>query len=597
MAQNGVKTPDLTSASIVDDVLANSGGSTVRVSVADLATQVTALVYDSAAALVASTEAARGVDSLWLSKRGDFYKELDPAAATYDVMTAASVKLAIQNPIKPSGAFDDFAAFTGWLDGVAGESAALDQDETSSVTWTLTGNDVDGQGLSLTSSAGQMLNLDGNARVRNLDIVGSGAGTTAEAVTVIGDDATVRGVSIDLSGMTDTSGGKHGIVANYGAISGLTVDGAEVYTPDGAAGLFNENGPTTDLRILNSHFHGLYNATNFNWPSVAGKNTLLANVLLETDADNGSGTGFSVAVAHGDGFLGTGVYSKISYEAGIHLEDGNRFGVFGNVVLRDNKGDGIWRSKGGYGSNEAENKPLVVSAFSLEGDTAGIATGSYGCHLVYDASGYLDGDVLTGGYIDGFETALFLDGLGLNVADNITVSNCDTVIKTSDRGRHKGSVQSFGATNLVEQPSAGFAQLGEFTQLDAAPTKLVNYTGTPSGLKNTIDGLNLLASGSGYAHPGASTVAIDLCDAPALANCFIEIRALSNTNDQAIASVLMEYDGTTLNIVSSVQTSYGTVAVSGAPITVSGGKLQANIYSVDAKTITLEFRTRGFFYI
>ncbi|SDX90601.1 hypothetical protein SAMN05444336_112127 [Albimonas donghaensis] len=94
MAENGVRTPDLSQAVLLDELLGHRDGSTVRAPVASLAAQIDEIKprFGAVANLLADTGPSRGVGAIW--EAGGFrYQEAASGATDHHVTTAGGVKL------------------------------------------------------------------------------------------------------------------------------------------------------------------------------------------------------------------------------------------------------------------------------------------------------------------------------------------------------------------------------------------------------------------------------------------------------------------------------------------------------------------------
>ena len=133
MPDNGIRSTDLDTLSLADDLIANRDGNIGRMPVKSLAAPglIVPLVYDTPAAAIASTEGERGPGRQWATREGLAYEEL-PASADpedYDFLTPGGARLRVLTSggelhldsfgADPSGVAFSTMAFRAWL--AAGE--------------------------------------------------------------------------------------------------------------------------------------------------------------------------------------------------------------------------------------------------------------------------------------------------------------------------------------------------------------------------------------------------------------------------------------------------------------------------------------------
>lgn len=164
---------------------------------------------------------------------------------------------------------------------------------------------------------------------------------------------------------------------------------------------------------------------------------------------SGSGSGFAVGIAHVHGFTIGNFLSRYSRREGVHIEDGCKFGITANYVLRNCQWHGWVGGPGGYGNNQDQSLPLINTTFSYEfsGATGQGATALYN---VWDAKGSADYWMHLGGYAKGFDRGVTVcGGDGIAIVDNVMFDGVTTLIQAAGSSRQLGTIYSRGATNIV----------------------------------------------------------------------------------------------------------------------------------------------------
>ena len=97
MPDNGVRSTDLDTIGLVDDLIGNAGGNIGRIPLATLAAPgiIVKRVYEDVPALQASVEPARGVGAEWRDLGGHLCREVAPDSEDYLIRTSAGVKLQV----------------------------------------------------------------------------------------------------------------------------------------------------------------------------------------------------------------------------------------------------------------------------------------------------------------------------------------------------------------------------------------------------------------------------------------------------------------------------------------------------------------------
>jgi len=140
-----IMTTNFDTVSTAEDVIVNSGGTTARLPVASLATQIAGLdaSYASVADLLASTDAARGAGTIYLTRDGHVFSEAAGGVADHHLTTAGGVKLYV-TPVNGAVSLEAY----GIGNGVAFHTAMKNAAETTGVheiyvpagDWTVSGD-------------------------------------------------------------------------------------------------------------------------------------------------------------------------------------------------------------------------------------------------------------------------------------------------------------------------------------------------------------------------------------------------------------------------------------------------------------------------
>lgn len=380
------------------------------------------------------------------------------------------------------------------------------------------GQQLSGAGAAMTGVGGTVAAMSGNG-TRICDVALIGGQVADQSTTVIGVDAhnTARGelrnVSVDLS----ASNGQHRPAFN---LTGTLSDHLSFNLRGNTAGYgYLTNNAPTDTSVMDGHVLMGFNITaqadaiEYNNPGAPLKHNVTWGGILNAGA-GGSGniSGFALGIAHNQGWVAGGFVSRFSRREAVHIEDGCSFGVLTGIALRGCQANGIWAAMDGYGSNQAQATPIVISNFSAEGPGAANSSDS-GVFLAYTANGYCERWPLSSGYVSGFQTGLWLDGKGVKPATWVTVDACTNVLKLNTQGNHRGTLFSSGAPTLLWTNGAGSNIADRFVQSDVGATSIISATGSTRPLKDAVRGFDMPAIGSLSALPNGQTF-IRLFQAP-----------------------------------------------------------------------------------
>lgn len=379
---------------------------------------------------------------------------------------------------------------------------------------------VNGQGASVTSSAATLGRLSGaGSALSDLTLIAAPGmpGATVIGVQLDGTQRTrLRDISVDLS----HSNGAHlpGFNLTGGLRDHISI-GINAVT-QGYAYLTNNDPAAT--QVMDGHVLIGFNLTSggadaieYNNPGAPMKCNLTWGGILDAGrAGTGAASGMALGIAHNQGWVAGGIVARYARTAGVHIEDGCSFGVLSSVALRGCQQDGIWASIGGYGAHQAEGTPLVITGFSAEGPGQG-KRGSRGVFTAYSSSGYSNRWPILGGYVQGFETGLVLDGLGVIPATSVTADDVTTVLQTAS-GRHFGDLFSNKAGALFAPTGPSGGRAGRFVQSDTAPHAIIDHGAVRCRApRATVDGFAFPAlEGAGVRLAGGEQCSIALFQAP-----------------------------------------------------------------------------------
>lgn len=527
-------------------------------------------------------------------KAGEYYYK--KVTSGQDITIASGDKFNVVANIKSNGAFGSDTFFSDAIFSDKPSVVAIDTPMTSESLY-LDAVAVIGQHQSITTTDSVPVNMLDNSKVSDLSIAITGTTATSEGIRISGDNIEIKDVSIDLSAITGAGSGRHGLVSNSGTRASLKIDGLKIIAPDGFAFLPNENGPVNKLMLTRFDLSGAADAIELNYPADPGTAHVIWGGFLDGgDGGSGSGSGFALGAAHVQGAVFGGYYSSYARTSGVHLEDGSKYQVHSSFVLRDNDLNGFWNQKGGYGNNEAENLPLVIGLFSMEGNSA---AGSKGIYNVFDASGFADGDQYVGGYVNGFEAGISIVGGGIAPITSVTVQNATDTMEIGARSNHKGTIISYGADNLVNQTATSGGIIDRIVQTDAAPDYIVKNTGAIAGIRTSVKGFEVVATQSPASNTGSGSAEMHqlfrLASTTRMMGLLhVRLQVVGSASHSVIIAQV-KWDGTTLTVTDSVKSESGTV-FSSTPFDVSGGYLRARIASASAVSYTTICQFDGVYY-
>lgn len=408
-----------------------------------------------------------------------------------------------------------------------------------------------GGGAAITSTAGGgMATLTGaGPSLRDMKLIGGGV---ASGTSVIGiglanvSKSLLRDITIDLSASNGID--LPGVNIPTGLADHFSF-GLNINTPGYGylTNLWNTASAQDGHILMGFNIRASADAIEYNNPGNPLKHSVTWGGLLHAGyGGSGSGSGFALGIAHNQGWVAGGFVAKYSRREAVHIEDGCSFGVLSSLALRGCQYVGILASVGGAGANQAQATPLVISNFSAEGPGSGTA-GSAGVYWVYDPSGYNNRWQLTSGYVKGFETGLWLDGLGVVPADAVTLDNCATVLKIS-RGQHHGRLTSNNAPTLLSVTSTYGGRAGRFVQSDSAPAKIIDNPAVGARApRSTVDG---------FAFPAVAGANINVPSGQSAVNLFqIPVRMRGRLRISTVGSGffwegdVICADGLTINVI------------------------------------------------
>ena len=438
-----------------------------------------------------------------------------------------------------------------------------------------------------TTKTGILLQADG-ARLQDLSL--TSAGPLHEVIGSFG--GTGGGAHVHIAGLRidvrDAMGSANGLNLEQGGMSfwsmrDIDIDargyGLLTSTPTGAAGV--ENMRVMDFTILS----GGGDAIELNAPLEAQINSVVWGGHLKATPPSGKWGGFSLGMAHCQGFVAGGFVSIESLNEGLHIEDGSSMGVAAAFVLRRTGDEGIRHYRGV--PNAKESGPIVFVGFATESRNPTPAPKTHGFYSVHAAAGVQGRSPIVAGYIRGYDTGLWLDGPTTHSVGYVSVENVNTVLRLGASGRAMSSIiYSANAPVLLASYNGG-AEAGAFHQEGAAPQAIIAGDADPAQPPSCVAEFSgAAAQALPHAFGSDSYEFLDLFPAPDLLHGRLRIRLKGA--GWIYWSGDVHYDGKAVTVSAALAKAYGPQAVastSGPVIRIESGKVQLGVYSAKAAAL------------